>query len=667
MPHRNTMPALPPAPVGKPVSSSFFYPHGIWALGVKLMRRIAFSYKAALICTSFLIPIGYLMWISYHTQQDQIEFTRLERSGVATMRQYVPFMHGLLRTRNATRAALGGADRSGDYRAARGEVDKALAQLEDHLKKSGDPLRLQADVDEIKKEWVATASVPNGVDDKGRTVFGPVVQASIVLLRNIGNHSNLVLDPDLDSFYLTDAMVLAMPRIAEELGQLWGWSSYAVAKGGLSMEEFRRYAVWDAGVLRGLEDMKGYLEVAVQATPTLANTLKLDLLKSASAYREKVSDPAKMISAAVTADEAFKIGQDTVAQFVGFYDTGLPVLDQLLEAREQKLVTSRNLVFAVSAFFVLLAGYLFYCFFLVTRGGLKLISQHLREMASGDLRRAPSQPWGKDEPAALIIDLRQAYDSLRELIHKVRFSASELHNAAAQIADASMDLSARTEAAAASLEQQAAVMEEIGSSGKITAENAVQAANAAQSNADSSREGAKVIHEVVEVMGSINDASSKIGHIISTIDGIAFQTNILALNAAVEAARAGEQGRGFAVVASEVRSLAGRSAEAAKEIKGLIGESVERTARGAAVVQKAGDSMEHILSSVNQITSFINEIANSAREQSLGIAQAGQAIQKLDQDTQQNAAMVEETASTSNLLKEQADSLLDDISRFKLS
>jgi len=460
---------------------------------------------------------------------------------------------------------------------------------------------------------------------------------------------------------------LALPRIAEEVGQLWGWSSYALAKGGLSMEEFRRYAVWDAGALRGLEDMKGYLDVALQANPELKSALQMDLIKAAETYRAKVSDPSKLIAAAMTDDEVYKLGEAALDQLLGFYSGGLPALDRLLEIREQKLVTTLDSVFAVSALFVCVAGYLFYSFYLVTRGGLKLISQHLNEMASGDLRRAPSQPWGRDEPAALIIDLRQAYDSLRELIHKVRFSAAELHNAAAQIADASMDLSARTEAAAASLEQQAAVMEEIGASGKVTADNAVQAAHAAENNAHSSREGAKVIHQVVEVMGSINDASSKIGHIIGTIDGIAFQTNILALNAAVEAARAGEQGRGFAVVASEVRSLAGRSAEAAKEIKGLISESVERTAQGSAVVQKAGDSMDQILANVNQITGFINEIANSAREQSLGIAQAGQAIQKLDQDTQQNAAMVEETASTSNLLKDQADSLLQDIARFKLS
>lgn len=661
------IPALPPAPTGQTISSSFFYPHGIWALGVKLMRRVPFSTKAALICLAFLIPLGYLLWIIYSDQQAQIKFTRSERAGVSTMQRYVPVMQGLLNARNATRAGLGGMDRAAHYADARKQVDQALAQMQALVKNDEDPLQLQTDIDKLQQAWDQTASSPNGVDSKGRTVFGPVVQASITLLRNIGNNSNLVLDPDLDSFYLTNALVLTMPRIAEEMGQLWGWSSYAIAKGGLSLDEFRRYAVWDAGATRGLEDMATYLNIATRANPSLEQALPVNFLQTASSYRAKVSDPSQLIAAALTPEETYALGEKALAELMGFYVNGLPALDQVLSMREGKLVTTRNTVFAVSVFFILLAAYLFHCFYLVTRGGLKLISRHLNEMSTGDLRRAPSQPWGRDEPAALIIDLRLAYDSLRELIHKVRYSASELNHAATQIASASTELSARTEESAASLEQQAAVMEEIGSNGKTMADNASQAASIASSNSASSAQSAKVIREVVEVMDSINADSAKIADIIGTIDGIAFQTNILALNAAVEAARAGEQGRGFAVVASEVRSLAERSAHAAKEIKALIETSVERTARGTGVVQKAGQSVEQILEGVHQINRFVADIANSVQEQSLGIAQASQAIHHLDNSTQRNAAMAQETTQTSNALKDQADSLLTDISRFKLS
>jgi len=206
---------------------------------------------------------------------------------------------------------------------------------------------------------------------------------------------------------------------------------------------------------------------------------------------------------------------------------------------------------------------------LVTRGGLRLISQHLQEMAEGDLRQPPGQPWGKDEPAAVILDLRRAYDALHLLIHNVRHSANELHTASDEIASASLDLSARTEATAASLEKQASAMEEIGSTVSATAERARTAATFAGDNANVAEKGGQVFAEVVMTMRDIHSSSSKISDIIGVIDGIAFQTNILALNAAVEAARAGDQGRGFAVVASEVRSLAGRSAASARETEQL--------------------------------------------------------------------------------------------------
>nr|WP_295771449.1 methyl-accepting chemotaxis protein [Rhodoferax sp.] len=298
---------------------------------------------------------------------------------------------------------------------------------------------------------------------------------------------------------------------------------------------------------------------------------------------------------------------------------------------------------------------------------MQLVRKHLVEMSDGDLRHAPSKPLGSDEPAALIEDLRVTYESLHALIRKVRHGARALHAASAEISSASIDLSARTESSAATLEQQAAAMEEIGSTVRETADKAKHAVTFAVDNAHVAETGGKVFAEVVTTMRDIHTSSSKIGDIISVIDGIAFQTNILALNAAVEAARAGESGRGFAVVASEVRSLAGRSAQAAREIKSLIAASMEKVEGGARVVEQAGNSMQMVVTNARQINESLSEISNSAHQQALGVEEVGRSIQELDRSTQQNAALVEQTSAAAGALREQADTLQDEIAHFRVA
>lgn len=341
-------------------------------------------------------------------------------------------------------------------------------------------------------------------------------------------------------------------------------------------------------------------------------------------------------------------------------------LDNLLQIRISTTKTTLYSINAITLIGVILAAYLFYTFFLVTRGGLRLISSHLQEMAEGDLRRAPAKPWGRDEPAVVIGDLRKAYDSLHALIRTVRHSARALHSTSEEIAAASLDLSGRTEAAAASLEEQAAAMEEIGSTVANTAERATLAAKFAADNALVAEKGGQVIGTVVQTMQNIHASSSKINDIIGVINGIAFQTNILALNAAVEAARAGEAGRGFAVVASEVRSLAQRSADAAREIKELISNSVDQISSGTAVVEQAGSTMRTMVTNAQQINTYLNEISSAAKEEAEGVSQVTKAIQELDESTQSNAALVEETSAASASLTDQAQTLQGEIANFKV-
>ena len=323
-------------------------------------------------------------------------------------------------------------------------------------------------------------------------------------------------------------------------------------------------------------------------------------------------------------------------------------------------------VAGVGAFLTLLvAGYLFLSFYRVMDGGLKETRRHLRAMAEGDLTTSPA-PWGHDEAAQLMTDLHVMQDSLRSMVLRVRQSSDDIVHSASEIASSAQDLSRRTENAASNLEKSAASMEEITATAHSGAQNTQEASQMASHNAEVAADGGRVMSEVVSTMEGIRTSSAQIGDIVATIDGIAFQTNILALNAAVEAARAGEQGRGFAVVASEVRSLAGRSAAAAKEIKTLIDASIQQVASGAGVVRKAGATIEDIVASSQRVNQLLGEVATGAHEQNQGISQIGEAVQELDHMTQQNAALVEETAAAALAMQNQARHLVEDVARFKL-
>lgn len=286
-------------------------------------------------------------------------------------------------------------------------------------------------------------------------------------------------------------------------------------------------------------------------------------------------------------------------------------------------------------------------------------------VAQGDMT-VPIHVQGRDETAQLLQALEGMRSGLVRVVSGVRQGSESVAIASAEIAQGNQDLSVRTESQASALEETAASMEELSAQVKHNADNARQANQLATSASEVAVRGGEVVGRVVETMKEINDSSRKISDIISVIDGIAFQTNILALNAAVEAARAGEQGRGFAVVASEVRSLAGRSAEAAKEIKGLINASVERVEQGSLLVDEAGTTMTEVVGSIRKVSDLVGEISSASNEQAAGVAQVSEAVAQMDQATQKNATLVEEMASAASSLKAQAGDLVATVSVFKL-
>ena len=347
------------------------------------------------------------------------------------------------------------------------------------------------------------------------------------------------------------------------------------------------------------------------------------------------------------------------------YDGGQAAADTADATYQQaRLATAVLLALAVVAGLLLAVG--------ITRqlyrqlgGEPGVATQVARAVAQGDLTTSiPVRPGDSD---SLLASLQAMQRALTDTVAHVREGSERVSLASSEIAQGNQDLSGRTEQQASALQQTAATMEQLGATVHTNAGNARLASELATGASSVAERGGAVVGEVVETMRGINESSRRIADIIGTIDGIAFQTNILALNAAVEAARAGEQGRGFAVVAGEVRSLAQRSADAAREIKGLITASVERVEHGSALVGRAGATMGEIVSAIQRVSEIVNEISTASSEQSNGVTQVGQAVTALDRSTQQNAALVEQSAAAAESLRAQANLLVDAVAVFKLS
>lgn len=333
-----------------------------------------------------------------------------------------------------------------------------------------------------------------------------------------------------------------------------------------------------------------------------------------------------------------------------------------VRATTQRQVIMNSVVAGIT---LLVALYFFMAFAHLMSRGLSQLQSHLQAIRSGDLTRSV-HPYGKDEVAAALHDLADMQKALRSIVSNVRAGTGEIALSIQEVNVAANDLASRTEQSASNLTELASAMEEIGATAQQTTTHTDTGNTFAQQNAQAAQHSVEVMREMVRTMESIHTTSEKIQEIVSTIDSIAFQTNILALNAAVEAARSGEAGRGFAVVAGEVRALAQRSAQASQEISGLINQSVDQVRNGVEIVTRTETAIGEVVSSAEQVKRLLQEIATSAREQSIGITQVGSALSDLDRMTQQNAAMVEETAVTAALMSDKAQQLTRAVARFRV-
>ncbi|MBI2733917.1 MAG: HAMP domain-containing protein [Aquabacterium sp.] len=492
------------------------------------------------------------------------------------------------------------------------------------------------------------------------------LRAQASLLDVIVDKSNLALDPAFASYYVMDAALIASPDLIWCAGRLRALLARVIRSGRASTQDLVAIDRESEAVSRRVAQLEVSLGKAAREVPGLLSRVPLDALQRASSGLVRIADDLVQGRPMPTSTQPMlEASAETMAAADTLSHLGMNELDGMLSHRQAELGSARAWVNGLTGLCVLLAFYLLLCFYRVTRGGMEEVRQHLTAMTSGDLTTHP-QPWGRDEAASLMHSISDMQRSWRCVVREVRDAAETIVHSSSEIASGSNDLSVRTERAASNLEESASSMEQIAVTVRQTADHALEAATLARGNAAVAEAGGGVISQVVDTMQNIQHASSKIADIITVIDGIAFQTNILALNAAIEAARAGEQGRGFAVVAGEVRALAQRSASAAHEINALITDSVARVSSGTSVVESAGQTMSHIVANAQRMNRLLSEIAVGAREQSAGVEAIGLSVQDLDRATQDNAALVEQTAAASASLKGQAQALMKAVSAFNL-
>jgi methyl-accepting chemotaxis protein len=610
--------------------------------------------------------------LAVNTFLDQLHMAKSELSGIDPARDVLSLVQLTQQHRGQSAAVLGG---DASVAAARQEkqalVERVLGQAKASVAALGDA-RLAGTVGEIERDWQALAA-----DVGGQRVDGPqsfarhtaLVGRELALLEDVANASGVVLHPDAPGYFLQLGVLTHLPRLTEALGQARAQGVRLLVKGEATPEQKARVDMLMVTARRYADDAAKALALAGQHDAALGQAIAAPLAAARAAAEEGVklvderivraeplSQPAAEFSAGITR---------VIDQQFALIDASLKQLEAQLQHSVWNARQALAVLLGATAGLLLLGLWIMWA---VTHSISESIAHALglaEAVAAGDLNNR-IEGGGRDEIGRLLQALGAMNGSLARVVSSVRSCTDLIATGSRQIAGGNADLSQRTEAQASSLQQTAASMEQMSATVHTSADTAQQATQLAGDASRAASKGGEVVGQVVGTMREINAASHKIAQITGLIDGIAFQTNILALNAAVEAARAGDAGRGFAVVAGEVRTLAQRSAGAAREIKGLIEESLTKAQAGSALADQAGQAMGEIVGQVERVRQLIADINSATNQQADGIGQINEAVTQLDRATQQNAALVEESAAAASSLQQQAEQLVQAVAAFRL-
>ncbi|MBA3588447.1 methyl-accepting chemotaxis protein [Methylibium sp.] len=603
---------------------------------------------------------------------DKLRFAQAELAGIGPAHDALRLVQLTQQHRGLAAGFLSGTEALGPQRQAKqSEVDSALARSQASVASLGDA-KLTELSERIATDWEALAKDIGATNMLGSRSFlrhTALIEEQLALIEDISHVSGIALHPERSGRFLQTGVLRHLPHLTETLGRMRDRGTVQLSSGLASPEEKTRLEMMGVATRAHYLDARKVLALAVQGSPALQEAIaaSMDVAMASTEQALKLADEqiVKAEPLSFSSSDYFATTTRVIDEQFVLIEAAFQALDQMLR---QDVAAARLQLVAVLSGITVLAVMALFIMWTVTRTTTRSVGTALRlaeSVAKGDLC-SKVHTEGRDEIAQLLRALGSMNDSLVRVVSDVRTNAEGVATASMQIAQDNQDLSQRTEEQASAIEETAASMEQLGSTVRQNADNARQANQLASKASSVAVKGGEVVGQVVDTMKGISESSRRIAEIIQVIDGIAFQTNILALNAAVEAARAGEQGRGFAVVAGEVRSLAQRSAEAAKEIRGLIATSVERVEQGTTLVGRAGATMQEVVASIQRVSDIMVEISSASTEQSAGVAQVGEAVSQMDQATQRNAALVEESAAAAESLEQQAQQLVQAVAVFKL-
>ena len=642
---------------------------------MNLIRNLKLGQKFGLIAGLMVVLCAPPTALLLRQQLADIRTATAERAGTQPLADLLMLVRLTQLHRGQSAQWLGGAAAAAGPREARaGEVDQALAAvINSTAAYAGGVLdqRRQA----VQAEWQSLRQALTGQSLDGPASFRRHTELLALQLRLIGDvadRSGLVLDPDAATYNLIAAVTGPLPRLTELLGQSRALGVLFLQRGAMTPAERGSMQALLAQIEQGRGDTERFLSQAMAGDASVAGTLAAPRLAAEQALVAATKLVQTQVITALT-------DSPSAASYPEYFDTMTRHIDAqyalvqasfsaLSSALDIRISDARRLITGVATGAALAAALTVLVMLAIVRHTLATVALALaatQALARGELDHPP-QDHSTDEIGQLASALGMAMRSLSGMAREIKSIGDAVGVASAEIAAANADLSARTEQTAANLQEAASAMEELHATVGNNADAARQATQLSGQSSQVAAAGGALVGRVVATMGEISGSSGKISDIIGVIDGIAFQTNILALNAAVEAARAGEQGRGFAVVAAEVRSLAQRSAAAAREIKALIATSVGTVRDGALLVGQAQQTMNEIVSQAEQVSVLVGAIGSATTEQTEGICQVNQAVNQLDQATQQNAALVEQSAAAAASLKHQAQRLVEAVGRFRI-